>query len=194
MFLLNWIILMVILQTMGWFLENPNHGYFYNQLSHTLVHTCWKSPILHWSYNNTTRWKVNKVAPITFRPVFHSQSMGIFVPLEWYQSKLGSCEVSNLVNSAVSMQNTLSMLTTWFTKLPAEPFLALPGTIPVEWKNVHWLWMELECIPASGRQSSGFVNHTVSFNLCQVSFCVYTRWDDQHCTISSTDLDQNRQF
>ena len=34
MFLLNWIILMVILQTMGWFLENPNHGYFYNQHSH----------------------------------------------------------------------------------------------------------------------------------------------------------------
>ena len=56
---------MVILQTMGWFLENPNHGYFYNQHSHRLVHTCRKSPSLNWSYNNTTRWKANKVAPIT---------------------------------------------------------------------------------------------------------------------------------
>ena len=26
-----------------------------------------------------------------------------------------------------------------FAKLPAEPFPALPGTIPVEGKNVHWL-------------------------------------------------------
>ena len=66
MFLLNWIILMVILQTMGWFLENPNRGCFYNRHSHTLVHTCWNSPILHWSYNNTMKWKVNKVAPVTF--------------------------------------------------------------------------------------------------------------------------------
>ena len=44
MFLLNWIILMVILQTMGWFLENLNHGYFYNKHSHRLMlislHTC----------------------------------------------------------------------------------------------------------------------------------------------------------
>ena len=52
---------MVILQTMGWFLENPNHGYYYNQHSHRLVHTCRKSPSLNWSYNNTTRWKANKV-------------------------------------------------------------------------------------------------------------------------------------
>ena len=65
MFLFNWIILMVILQTMGWFLKNPNHGYFYNQHSHRLVHTCRKSPSLNWSYNNTMKWKANKVAPVT---------------------------------------------------------------------------------------------------------------------------------
>ena len=33
----------------------------------TLVHTCWNSPILHWSYNNTTKWKVNKVARAILR-------------------------------------------------------------------------------------------------------------------------------
>ena len=57
------------LQTMGWFLESPNPGYFYNKHSHRLVlislHTCRKSPSLNWSYNNTTKWKANKVAPIT---------------------------------------------------------------------------------------------------------------------------------
>ena len=34
-----------------------------------------------------------------------------------------------------------SAVTALFTKLLAEPFLALPGTIPVEQKNVHWLSM-----------------------------------------------------
>ena len=57
---------MVILQTMDWFLENPNHGYYYNQHSPRLVYTCRKSPSLNWSYNNTTRWKANKVAPVTY--------------------------------------------------------------------------------------------------------------------------------
>ena len=61
---------MVILQTMGWFLENPNHGYYYNQHSHRLVHTCRKSPPLNWSYNNTTRWKANKVAWATLWSIF----------------------------------------------------------------------------------------------------------------------------
>ena len=32
-------------------------------------------------------------------------------------------------------------LTALFTKPPAEPFPALPGTIPVEQKSVHWLSM-----------------------------------------------------
>ena len=34
-----------------------------------------------------------------------------------------------------------SALTALFTKPPAEPFPALPGTIPVEQKSVHWLSM-----------------------------------------------------
>ena len=58
MFLFNWIILMVILQTMGWFLENPNHGYFYNQHSHRLVHTCRKSPPLNlFVFVIAVKWK-----------------------------------------------------------------------------------------------------------------------------------------
>ena len=34
-----------------------------------------------------------------------------------------------------------SFVAVLFTKQPAEPFPALPGTIPVEQKNVHWLSM-----------------------------------------------------
>ena len=33
----------------------------------TLVHTCRKSPSLNWSYNNTTRWKANKVVWATLK-------------------------------------------------------------------------------------------------------------------------------
>ena len=36
-------------------------------------------------------------------------------------------------------QSCLSSFKVRFAKLPAEPFPALPGTIPVEGKNVHWL-------------------------------------------------------
>ena len=48
-------------------------------------------------------------------------------------------------------------VTALFTKPPAEPFPALPGTIPVEQKNVNWLSMG-----AAGRNDllryGGFVN------------------------------------
>ena len=73
MFLLNWIILMVILQTMGWFLENPNHGYFYNQHSHRLVlmslHTCYLSLPFSRDCKSSMKLKTTlllvKLAPIT---------------------------------------------------------------------------------------------------------------------------------
>ena len=39
-------------------------------------------------------------------------------------------------------------------------FLALTGTIPVEWKNAHWLWMG-EWSLKSISQSGGLVNSTV---------------------------------
>ena len=43
---------------MGWFLENPNHGYFYNQHSHRLVHTCRKSPPLNlFVFVIAVKWK-----------------------------------------------------------------------------------------------------------------------------------------
>ena len=32
------------------------------------MHTCRKSPSLNWSYNNTTRWKANKVVWATYFP------------------------------------------------------------------------------------------------------------------------------
>ena len=58
---------MVILQTMGWFLENPNHGYYYNQPSHRLVHTCRKSPPLNlFVFVITVKWKAIKLVPATF--------------------------------------------------------------------------------------------------------------------------------
>ena len=52
----------------------------------------------------------------------HSQPNGHFtIPQELYQSNRGNHEASSFVNSAV---------TVLFIKLPAEMFLALPGTIP----------------------------------------------------------------
>ena len=40
--------------------------------------------------------------------------------------------------------------------------VALNGTIHMERKNVHWLWMEPpETVPPSGTQSGGFVNSSV---------------------------------
>ena len=62
-------VLMVILQTMGWFLENPNHGYYYNQHSHRLVHTCRKSPPLNlFVFVIAVKWKAIKLVPATYFP------------------------------------------------------------------------------------------------------------------------------
>ena len=94
---------------------------------------------------------------------------------------------SSFVHSAVSLETVPaggrqslsfvnSAVTTWFTKPQTEPFLALPGTIPVEQKKSLRLWMgewSLESVPASSRQSYGFVNcavrlHTIKTPLYQV--------------------------
>ena len=47
-------------------MENPNHGYFYNQHSHRLVHTCRKSPPLNlFVFVIAVKYKSNKLVPAT---------------------------------------------------------------------------------------------------------------------------------
>ena len=57
--------------------KTPNHGYFYNQHSHRLVHTCRKSPILHWSYNNTNEMK-SKQSCAGYSKLVYVSSFDIF--------------------------------------------------------------------------------------------------------------------
>ena len=61
-----------------------------------------------------------------------------------------------------------SAVTALFTKPPAEPFLAFPGTIPVEQKKSlkqrmgQW---SPNTIPAGGRQSGGLVDSSVKLKV-----------------------------
>ena len=74
---------MVILQTMGWFLENPNHGYYYNQHSHRLVYTCRKSPPLNlFVFVIAVKWKAIKLVPATEKWSF---LLNLTAPHRWTQ-------------------------------------------------------------------------------------------------------------
>ena len=52
-------------------------------------HTCWKSSTLNWSYNNTTKWKANKVAPVTVRTLTIPFSLSF-----WCTYTLAICRVA----------------------------------------------------------------------------------------------------
>ena len=60
------------------------------------------------------------------------------VPFQW-NGKTSICHEWETILATGSSVN--SATTVWFTKLLAEPFPALPATIPVEWKKSFMLWM-----------------------------------------------------
>ena len=95
---------MVILQTMGWFLENPNHGYYYNQHSHRLVHTCRKSPPLNlFVFVIAVKWKAIKLVPATYFP-----------PLSKHHPDVLK---STLTNKNQIIKLTITQMHTHFTQL-----------------------------------------------------------------------------
>ena len=91
------------------------------------MHTCRKSPSFNWSYNNTTRWKANKVASVTY-----------FSPLSKHRPDVLK---STLTNKNQIIKLTITQMHIHFTQLDiAGNFPYLIDVVRIsrrEWGPTH---------------------------------------------------------